>query len=144
MAGVCQSLRPQFADKSYWVYHIPLPCYPNFFVCPNSSSRQFFFILRVSLLGANYTSQSPPVSECVSASEYSAGRKVPIGFCVSSYFHQSMSIIFADIHPHPNITKLNTFYIRILTSEGSLKGNNFLIFCSIVLFFLSFFFSSFL
>ena len=44
--------------------------------------------------GANYTSQSSSVSESASTSEYSADRKVPIGFCGSSYIYQSTSVIF--------------------------------------------------
>ena len=63
---------------------------------------------------ANYTSQSS-VSE--SASEYSADGKVPIGFCGSSYIYQSTSVIFSDIHPHLNITKLYPFYTQIRTSH---------------------------
>ena len=86
-----------------------------------------------------YTSQSPSVSESASASESSVNRKVPIGLCVSSYIYLSTSVIFDDIHPHPNITKLNPFYIRILTSEGSLKGCDFLICCPIFALKVSFF-----
>ena len=71
--------------------------------------------------GANYTSQSPSVSESASVFEYSTDRKVSIGFCVSSYIYQSTSVFFADIHPHPNITKLYPFYIRIQSNMGSLN-----------------------
>ena len=57
-----------------------------------------------------------------------ADRKVSIGFCVSSYIYQSSSIILTDIHPHPNMTKLDPFYIQIRTSEESSNGYNFVIF----------------
>ena len=79
----------------------------------------------IYLLGAKYNSQSPSVS--ASASKYSAGRKVLFDFCVSSYIYQSTPALSSDIHPHLNITRL----YRIRTSEGSLNGNNFLVFSSI-------------
>ena len=82
--------------------------------------------------GANYTSQSPSVSESVSASECSADGKVPISFCLSSYIYQSMSVLFADFRLHPNIIKLYPFYIRICSSMSYLNGHNFLTFYSII------------
>ena len=76
-------------------------------------------------------SQSLSISESASASECSADGKVPISFCLSSYIYLSMSILFADICPYPNIIKLYPFYIRIRSSRSSLNVDNFLIFDSI-------------
>ena len=101
--------------------------------------RDFNNLSKDLVIRANYTSQSSSVSESASASEYSEDRKVPIGFCVSSYIYQSSSVIFADIHSHPNIIKLYPFCIRIRTSEGSLNGHNFLIYGSIFALKVSFF-----
>ena len=47
----------------------------------------------------NYTSQSSSVSESVSASEYSADRNVPIGFCVSNYIYQSFRALLPYTYP---------------------------------------------
>ena len=91
------------------------------------------------LFGANYTSQSPSVSESASASEYSSDRKVPIGLCASSYIYQPSSVIFPDIHPHPNFSKLYPFSMRIQKCEGSLNRYNFLIYGSIFALKVSFF-----
>ena len=77
----------------------------------------------VALSRGNYTSQSPSVSESASASEYSADRKVPIDFCVSSCISQSMPVI----KMYPNIIKLYPFCIQIRSCKGSLNANNFLI-----------------
>ena len=96
-------------------------------------------LMRRLLHGANYTSQSSSVSESASASEYSADSKVPIGLCGSRYIYQSSSVLFPDIHPHPNMTKLHPFYIQILTSEMSLNGCNYLILCPIFALNVSFF-----
>ena len=106
--------------------------------CTNS---EVFLHVQVKYLplGANYTSQSPSVSESASASECSADGKVSIGFCLSSYIYQSTSVIFPDIRPHPNIIKLYPFYIRIRSSMSSLNGHNFLIFDSIFALKVSFF-----
>ena len=83
--------------------------------------------LSVCLLKGETTPQSPSVSESASVSEYRVDRKVLIDFCVSSYMYQFMPVLFTDIHPHLNNTKLYPFCIQIWTSEGSSNGYNFLI-----------------